>query len=59
MIGYPGYYHTGAGGHALVIIPELKLVIVERFDTDHDWEDRGDAGFELGMMIIDARIDKF
>jgi hypothetical protein len=32
---------------------------VERFDTDHDWEDRGDAGFELGMMIIDARIDKF
>jgi hypothetical protein len=59
MIGYPGYYHTGAGGHALVIIPELKLVIVERFDTDHDWEDRGDAGFELGMMIIDARIDMF
>jgi len=55
MIGYPGYYHTGAGGHALVIIPELKLVIVERYDTDHDWEDPGDAGFEMGMMIIDAR----
>jgi CubicO group peptidase (beta-lactamase class C family) len=57
MIGYPGYYHTGTGGHALVIIPELKLTIVERVDTDHEWEDPGDAGFELGMMIIDARID--
>jgi hypothetical protein len=56
MIGYPGYFHTGAGVHALVIIPELELVIVERYDTDSDWEDPGDAGFELAMMIIDARI---
>ena len=56
MIGYPGYYHTGAGGHALVIIPELKLIFVERFDTDNGWGDGGDAGLELGMMILDARI---
>jgi hypothetical protein len=56
MIGYPGYFHTGAGGHVLVIIPDLKLVIVERYDTDQNWEDPGAAGFELGMRIIDARL---
>jgi hypothetical protein len=56
IIGYPGYFHTGAGVHALVIIPELKLVLVERYDTDQDWEDPGDAGFDLGIMILDARI---
>jgi len=56
MIGYPGYYHTGIGVHALVIVPELKLVVVERFDTDGDWVDPGDVGMELGMMIINAHI---
>ncbi len=55
MVGYPGYFHTGIGVHALVIIPELKLVIVERFDTDGEWVDP-DVGMELGMMIINARI---
>jgi CubicO group peptidase (beta-lactamase class C family) len=55
MAGYPGYFHTGAGIHALVIIPELKLVIVERFDTDGEWVDP-DVGMEIGLMIINARI---
>jgi hypothetical protein len=55
MVGYPGYFHTGVGIHALVIIPDLKLVIVERFDTDGEWEDP-DVGMELGMMIINARL---
>jgi len=56
MVGCRGYYHTGVGIHALAIIPELKLVIVERFDTDGDWIDPGEVGIELGMMIINARI---
>jgi hypothetical protein len=56
MIGHPGYYHTGVGVHALVIVPDLDLVIVERYDTDGDWTDPGEVGMELGMMIIDARI---
>jgi CubicO group peptidase (beta-lactamase class C family) len=56
MAGYPGYFHTGIGVHALVIIPELKLVIVERFDTDGEWIDPGEVGMELGIMIINARI---
>ena len=56
MIGSPGYYHTGIGVHILIIFPELKLVIVERFDTDGEWVDPGDVGMKLGMMIINARI---
>ena len=56
MIGYPGYYQTGAGGHVLVIIPDLKLVIVERYDTQKDWDEPGAAGFELAMLILDARL---
>jgi len=56
MVGYPGYFHTGIGVHALVIVPDLKLVIVERYDTDGDWIDPGEVGMALGMMIINARI---
>ncbi|MGD9078889.1 MAG: serine hydrolase [Desulfobacterales bacterium] len=56
MIGYPGYYHTAADGYVLVVIPDLELVIVERYDTDHDWEDPEDDAFELSMLIIDAYI---
>jgi CubicO group peptidase (beta-lactamase class C family) len=56
MAGYPGYCHTGIGVHALVIVPELKLTVVERLDTDGNWDDPGDVGMELGMMIINARI---
>jgi len=37
-----------------MIIPDLKLVIVERTDTDGYFEDK-ELGMELGMMIINAR----
>ena len=56
IIGYAGYYHTAADGYALVVIPDLKLVIVERYDTEHDWENPEDDAFELSMLIIDANI---
>jgi CubicO group peptidase (beta-lactamase class C family) len=56
MIGYPFYYHTGVGVHAMVIIPDLKLVIVERYDTDGNWTDPGEVGMVLGVMIINARM---
>jgi CubicO group peptidase (beta-lactamase class C family) len=55
LIGSPGYYHTGVGVHIVSILPELKLVIVERYDTDGAWTDPGDAGMELGLMIVNAR----
>jgi CubicO group peptidase (beta-lactamase class C family) len=54
--GYRIIYHTGLGGvQALVILPELNLVIVQRTDTDGNFEDK-DLGMELGMMIINARL---
>ena len=56
MIGHAGYYYTGSGGHALVIIPDLKLVIVVRYNSDQNWDEPGSAGFELSMLIIDAKI---
>jgi CubicO group peptidase (beta-lactamase class C family) len=56
MMGYPVYFHTGIGVQALVIIPDLDLVIVELYDTDGDWTDPGEVGIPLGMMIINARI---
>lgn len=56
ILGSKGYYHTGVGVHALIVLPPLRLVIVERFDTDGAWVDPGDAGLQLGLMILDARV---
>ena len=56
MIGSPGYYHTGVGIHILIVVPDLKLVLVQRYDTDGDWEDPGDIGMQMGLMIVNARI---
>ena len=56
MIGHPGYYYTGSGGYALVVIPELKLVIAQRCNSGKNWDEPGAAGFELSMLIIDARL---
>lgn len=56
MIGQPGYFHTGIGVHAVVVLPKMKLVIVERLDTDGEWVDPGEVGLELCKMIVDARI---
>lgn len=48
--------HTGLGGvQVLLIVPDLKLVLVERTDTDAPFEDKG-LGMELGIMIINARL---
>jgi CubicO group peptidase (beta-lactamase class C family) len=53
--GHRVFGHTGLGGvQALMIIPDLKLVIVERTDTDGYFEDK-ETGMELGLMIINAR----
>lgn len=56
LIGSSGYYHTGVGVHIVLILPEQKLVIVQRYDTDGVWVDPGNAGMELGLMVINARI---
>ena len=55
LVGHSGYYHTGIGVHALIIIPDLNLVIVERYDTDGTWRDP-DVGLEIGLRIINAAV---
>ncbi len=57
MVGYTGYYHTGVGVHALIIVPELNFVLVQRYDTDGEWTDPGDVGMQIGIEIINARMD--
>jgi hypothetical protein len=56
MIGYEGYYHIGADDYVLVVIPDLKLVIVQRYNQNYNWEDPEDDSFELTMRILDARL---
>ncbi len=53
----PFYYHTGIGVHVLLVVPELKLVLVHRVNTDGDWVDPGEALGELIAMIISARLE--
>jgi hypothetical protein len=55
IIGYPGYYYTGSGGYVLVVIPDLKLVIVQHYGSGPSWDEPGADGFELSMLIIDAK----
>jgi len=54
-VGYGYMWKVILNGSILSpIIPDLKLVIVERTDTDGYFEDK-ELGMELGMMIINAR----
>ena len=54
--GHEIFGHTGLGGvQALMIIPDLKLVIVERTNTDAEYVDK-ELGLELGLMIINGRL---
>ena len=54
---FTGFFHTGIGVHVLLVLPPLKLVIVERYDTDVPWTDPGDAGIQIGLRILEARVD--
>jgi len=51
------FFHTGIGVHLLMIIPDFKLVLVMRMDTEGDFTDPGDDSQLLSMMIINARTD--
>lgn len=57
LFGYPGYFHTGVGVHLLVIMPQARLVVVMRLNTDTQWVDPGDTvQMQLIMMIVNARM---
>ena len=45
------YYHGGYGGHLLMIIPKLDLVIVHRMNTDIGHYVGDEIGILLGMIL--------
>jgi CubicO group peptidase (beta-lactamase class C family) len=59
LLGGPGLFFSGIGVHSLAVIPELKLVLVVRMDTDGDWTPPAPGtGGKLYSMITGARITK-
>ncbi len=55
-LGGSGYFHTGLGVHSLVVMPELKLVIVMRMDTDGPWQDPGVEGDAVPLLVMGCRL---
>ena len=53
-IGY-GFYHTGLGVHLLAVLPDQKLVLVHRVDTDQDFDITWPEIRTLMEMIVSAR----
>lgn len=51
------FFHTGIGVHMLMIIPEIKLVLVMRMDTDGEWTDPGEDTLDLALMILTAHTN--
>ena len=51
-----GFYHTGTGVHLLAVLPERKLVLVHRVDTDKDFDITWNEIRQLMYMIGEARI---
>ena len=45
------YYHTGYGGHLLMIIPKLDLVIVHRVNTDIGHNVGDELPILVGMIL--------
>jgi len=53
-LGY-GFYHTGFGVHLLAVLPEQKLVLVHRVDTDRDFDITWQEIRSLMERIVSAR----
>ena len=49
-----GFYHTGV--HLLAVLPDTKLVLVHRVDTDKDFDITWNGIRQLMYMIGEARI---
>jgi CubicO group peptidase (beta-lactamase class C family) len=52
--GY-GFYHTGLGVHLLAVLPDQKLVLVHRVDTDRSYDITWPQIRNLMGMIVSAR----
>ena len=51
-----GFYHTGTGVHLLAVLPDTKLVLVHRVDTDKDFDITWNEIRQLMYMIGEACI---
>ncbi len=51
-IGHEMYFHTGLGVHALIVVPDLNLVLVHRMDTTTSIPDPGEKLGELWTRVI-------
>jgi CubicO group peptidase (beta-lactamase class C family) len=49
-----GFYHAGLGVHLLAVLPEKKLVLVHRVDTDRDFDITWPEIRKLMEMIVSA-----
>jgi CubicO group peptidase (beta-lactamase class C family) len=56
-LGY-GFYHAGLGIHLVCVLPDSKLVLVHRVDTDRDFEIKWSEIRALMEMIAGARQDQ-
>jgi CubicO group peptidase (beta-lactamase class C family) len=55
-LGY-GFYHQGLGVHLLCVLPDRKLVLVHRVDTDRDFDITWSEIRTLMETIVSARQD--
>lgn len=56
IIRFGVQYQIGGMWQDRQVFPTLKMVIVERVNTDGaTWANPGEAGLVLGLMIINAR----
>jgi CubicO group peptidase (beta-lactamase class C family) len=53
-----GFYHAGLGVHLLAVLPDQKLVLVHRVDTDRPFDIRWSQIRRLMEMIVGARIHR-
>jgi len=51
-----GFYHTGTGVHLLAVLPDTKLVLVHRVNTDKDFNITWNEIRQLMYKIAEARI---
>jgi CubicO group peptidase (beta-lactamase class C family) len=49
-----GFYHTGLGVHLLAVLPERRMVLVHRVDTDNDFDVTWQEIRTLMEMIVKA-----
>jgi hypothetical protein len=51
-VGASSYAAFGVGGHFMVILPELQIIIVHRYDTDtEDWEITAPSPHDQGTLV--------